>query len=141
MVPLDVIRPALVVLLLFLGGCRLESPSTANRGATESAIEVGLTVDYGGRGDHKSFAASLPAAATVLDLMLELQRRGELDFTYRGRGTQAFLTSLDGIANGGGRDDNWIFRVDGELGRASFGAVELHAGAQVTWTLGKYEPE
>jgi hypothetical protein len=51
------------------------------------------------------------------------------------------LSSLDGVANEGASGDNWIYRIDGKLGRESFGSARLNSGGRVQWTFGEYRPE
>ena len=130
---------------LCLNGCRPEAasvPSTAELGASsQPANDVAVTIDFGGRAENKSLTAQVPTDATVLDALLDLQRRQLLQVEYRGRGAQAFLISIDGVANGGGRDDNWVFRINGKLGNASCGVVTLPDGATLNWTRGRYQPE
>ncbi len=137
----DVIRLGMLLLLVWFSGCRGENTTETHSTQTLPAIDVKLTIDYGSLAAAKSLAASVPGQSTVLELMEMLQRRGDLAFAYRGSGAQAFLLSIDGVDNGGAGADNWIFRIDEKLGNASFGAVRLHDGARVAWTLGEYQPE
>jgi hypothetical protein len=77
---------------------------------------------------------------TVLELMEYTKQKKKVTFTYRGNQSTAFLMSIDGVKNKGARGDNWIFRVNNNLGKKSFGVTKLKAGDEVTWTYGKYKP-
>lgn len=56
-----------------------------------------------------------------------------------GQGEALFVKSIAGQANLGSAGDNWIYRVNGQLGDCSSGIYELEAGDEVLWSFGKYE--
>jgi hypothetical protein len=56
-----------------------------------------------------------------------------------GQGESLFVQSIAGQANLGSAGDNWIYRVNGQLGDRSSGIYELEAGDQIEWSFGKYE--
>lgn len=82
---------------------------------------------------------------TVHDAMNQLSDRKihPLAFELSGRGQNAFLKSIAGVANeGGGKSSrNWFYRIGGKLGDRSFGVAELSAADEVVWHFGKYMPE
>jgi hypothetical protein len=100
---------------------------------------VTLVIDYAD-GVEKHFR-ELPwkAGTTVLDVMQAAQRhpRG-IQFVYRSSGETAFLTQIDELKNeGGGR--NWIFSINGEVGKRSFAASEIKAADRVVWKFTQYQ--
>jgi hypothetical protein len=94
---------------------------------------VVLVIDYADGVEKHFRELPCPADATVLDIMQAAQRhpRGS-QFVYRGSGDRAFLTQIDNVKNeGSGR--NWIFAVNGELGKRSFAVSKVKAGDRVLW--------
>ena len=77
---------------------------------------------------------------TILDMLEHVKKEKKIKYTYRGSNATAFLISINGVKNKGARGDNWIFRVNKNLGKKSFGITKLKAGDEVTWTFGKYRP-
>lgn len=116
---------------------------TAGRGPLLAAEPVKQTVvlviDYAD-GVEKHFR-QLPwkAGATVLDVIRAAQRhpRGS-QFVYRGSGDTAFLTQIDDVKNeGGGR--NWVYSINGEVGKRGFAVSEVKAGDRVLWKFTQYQ--
>jgi len=116
--------------------------SSAAEAAKETAPAkktVALVIDYAD-GVEKHFR-ELPwkPGMTVLDVIqaAEQHPRGS-KFVYRGTGETAFLTQIDNLKNeGSGR--NWIFSINGELGKRSFAATEVHAADRVLWKFMQYK--
>lgn len=106
----------------------------------QDKIRVTLVVQFSKSRKKTLKQLELPADSTVLDLMKLAKRNKKIDFKFRGKGPTAFLSSIDGISNEGARGDNWIFRVNGKLGRKSCGVSKLADGDTVTWSFGKYKP-
>jgi hypothetical protein len=96
-------------------------------------------IDYGD-GVEKHFR-ELPwkSGMTVLDVVQAAQRhpRGS-KFVYRGGAETAFLTQIDDVKNEG-RGRNWIFSINGELGKRSFAVTEVKAADRVLWKFAQYE--
>ena len=100
---------------------------------------VALVIDYDD-GVEKHFR-ELPwkAGMTVLDVIQAAQRhpRGS-QFVYRSEGETAFLTQIDDVKNeGSGR--NWIFSINGQLGKRSFAVTEVKSGDRVLWKFTQYK--
>ncbi len=100
---------------------------------------VALVIDYDD-GVEKHFR-ELPwkAGMTVLDVIQAAQRhpRGS-QFVYRSEGDTAFLTQIDDVKNeGSGR--NWIFSINGQLGKRSFAVTEVKSGDRVLWKFTQYK--
>ena len=100
---------------------------------------VALAIDYDD-GVEKHFR-ELPwkAGMTVLDVVQAAQRhpRGS-QFVYRSEGDTAFLTQIDDVKNeGSGR--NWIFSINGQLGKRSFAVTEVKSGDRVLWKFTQYK--
>jgi hypothetical protein len=103
-------------------------------------VSVQVEVDFAGRLPNKSARIELPPGATVLDCLLELRRQQRLTFHHVGSQGSAFVQSIDGLENGGAAGDNWVFRVNGQLGQTSCGLAVLKSGDQLNWRYGKYDP-
>ena len=100
---------------------------------------MALVIDYDD-GVEKHFR-ELPwkAGMTVLDVIQAAQRhpRGS-QFVYRSEGDTAFLTQIDDVKNeGSGR--NWIFSINGQLGKRSFAVTEVKSGDRVLWKFTQYK--
>jgi hypothetical protein len=56
-----------------------------------------------------------------------------------GQGESLFVKSIAGQKNLGSAGDNWIYRVNGQLGDRSCAVYPVSAGDEVVWSFGKYE--
>lgn len=131
----------------------LFSCSTANRPTSSTSCfhsvahfddepSVVLEIQFGDLEREKKVIEGIPFTneMTVLDVMKHAKETGKLKFAFRGRKDTAFLTEIDGVKNQGAKGDNWIFRVNGELGKKSFGISEVKEGDRIIWSFGKYQP-
>ena len=108
---------------------------------TDEEQTVIVEIQFGDKRENKTIPEiTFTDKMTVLDAMVIAKKSEKLKFSYRGKGATAFLTEIDGVKNQGSRGDNWIFRVNGKLGKKSFGATTVRAGDKITWTFGKYKP-
>lgn len=129
-----------VAVWLGLGLAGLMSAVGQDVSAAEPAqATVALVIDYGD-GVEKHFR-ELPwkAGMTVLDVIkaAEQHPRGS-KFVYRSAGDTAFLTQIDDVKNeGSGR--NWIFSINGELGKRSFAVTEVKSADRVLWKFTQYK--
>lgn len=125
---------------LGLGLAALLSGFSPDTSAAEPAkATVALVIDYDD-GVEKHFR-ELPwkAGMTVLDVIkaAEQHPRGS-KFVYRSAGDTAFLTQIDDVKNeGSGR--NWIFSINGELGKRSFAMTEVKSWDRVVWKFTQYK--
>lgn len=126
--------------VIFLFSDRLATGLTLQKTA-----EVSLKIDFGDGLVWQFSRIEFKPEMTVMDVMEQLSNRKihPLSFEHSGRGQNAFLKSIGGVANeGGGRSArNWFFRINGKLGERSFGIAELKPGDEVVWHFGKYMPE
>ncbi len=128
--------PAVVGLVLWLGPA---APRMAAAIEEPDKAVVQLIVDFGDGFQKRYRRLPWKQNMTVLQV-LEAARehpRG-IQFKYRGQAETAFLTEIDGLENEG-RGNNWIFRVNDELGDRSFALVTVGRGHTVLWTFGKYQ--
>ena len=104
-----------------------------------STQTITLTINYGD-GVQKTFT-KLPwhTKLTVLDATTAASKhpRG-IRFDYRGSGSTALLTSIDDVENQGGKEKNWVYRINGKLAPRSFGVQKLSAGDAVLWKFEEY---
>lgn len=125
---------------LGLGLAALLSGVSQDISAAEPATAtVALVIDYDD-GVEKHFR-ELPwkAGMTVLDAIkaAEQHPRGS-KFVYRSAGDTAFLTQIDDVKNeGSGR--NWIFSINGELGKRSFAVTEVKSSDRIVWKFTQYK--
>ena len=99
-----------------------------------------LTIDYGDGVQMHFTSLDWREGMTVLDLLKAAKRhRRGITFRYRGSDSIALLTKIDDLENQGGRGDNWIYRVNGKLGKQSFAVKKLSSSDHVLWKFGKYE--
>lgn len=105
------------------------APSPRPEGET-----VRLEIDFG-NGAHRVFEA-LPweEGMTVADLMVVARAfQPPIHYEQRGEGEAAFLVSLEGVAGGGPDSRNWLYRVNGEHAKVSFGIYPLEPSDEVLW--------
>jgi hypothetical protein len=99
---------------------------------------VKLVIDYGD-GVEKHFTA-LPwkEGMTVLDVLEAAAHhpRG-IKLVHRSSGETAFLTQIDDLKNEG-RGRNWLYSVNGQQGKKSFGAAAVKAADTILWSFGEY---
>lgn len=77
------------------------------------------------------------AEMTVFDVISRFSP--SLDVESTGQGETLFVKSIAGQKNLGSAGDNWIYRVNGQLGDCSCGVYPVAAGDEVVWSFGKYE--
>jgi hypothetical protein len=110
------------------------TPSPQPEGET-----VSLEIDFG-NGAAREFTLPWSEGMTLGELMGAARKfRPGVTFTQQGEGEQAFLTSLEGVANEGGAGRYWLYSVDGEHGKVSFAVQPLEAGAAVLWEFRRGE--
>jgi len=100
---------------------------------------VSLAVDFG-NGARRTWTLPWGEGLTVERLM---QRARDFQpgivFEQDGSGEMAFLTSLEGVANGTGDGRYWLYSVDGRHGDVSFAVQPVEAGAVVLWEFRRGE--
>ena len=127
--------------VLLLSSLALPNTVALIQDASESKPKsVTLTIQFDK--EKKKVIKEIPfkEKMTVMDVMVYSKEKKKITFVHSGKGELAFLKSIDGVKNKGARGDNWIFRVNGKLGKTSFGIAKLKPGDKVTWTFGKYKP-
>lgn len=136
--PVAVLVSSLVVWALF--GLSLRRAAHAQP-SSATAKQVTLTIDYGDGVEKRFKAIPWREGMTMLDAMKFAQKhpRG-IKYRMVGRGKTAMLTSIDDLANRGGRGSkaNWIYRVNGKLGTCSFAIRKLKPKDAVQWRFGAY---
>lgn len=129
---------ALAAVLLLLCGIAW---SQTDSGVSDSAAPaktptVALTIDFGDGFEKRYTAIPFVESMTVLSALEAARSHPHAtSFSFRGQGATAFLTDIDGARNEGAAGRNWIFYVNQELGKESFGQQKLLAGDVVTWRL------
>ena len=123
------LRLSLFVLLLAFAG-------SAHAGET-----LRVVIEFGNEKTKTFEKIAWREGMTALDAMKQAKKADEgITFKYRGKGSRAFLTSIDGVKNeGGGRKGrNWTYRVNGKLAKKSFAARELEADDVLTWKFAPF---
>ncbi len=65
--------------------------------------------------------------------------RHGIQYEVRGQGATALLWQIDDLKNQGGTGLNWIYRVNGKLGKTSFAVAALEPGDVVLWKFDEYK--
>lgn len=105
-------------------------------GADVDAKAVTLVIDFGGRRDERRFEVTWEPEMTALQtLVMAAADQDDFSFVHRGKGATAFVTSIDGLDNEGGKAGgrNWIFKVNGSKLTQSAGVTKLSAADVVLW--------
>ncbi|PHS10704.1 MAG: hypothetical protein COA78_10830 [Blastopirellula sp.] len=122
----------MLAILLFSSSAHAQKPKS-------STNTVQIVIDYNDGVEKHFTVIPWKAKMTVLDAMKHAEKhpRG-VKLKYRGSGSIAFLTEIDGLKNTGS-GKNWIFRVNGEKAEKSFGAAQLKSGDTVLWRFELYQ--
>jgi hypothetical protein len=131
-------------LLLHEAATKQPAPGAAHATWTPAPRPEGdtasLVIDFGNGALRQFQALPCPAGQTLGGLMQQARRfQPGLRYTQQGEGDMAFLTSLEGVANEGGRGRYWFYEVDGRRGDSSFQVQPLTPGAKVLWVYKKPE--
>lgn len=110
-----------------------ERPAARGGGDAIAIGSVSLEIDPGDGPPTVREVPWLPGM-TVLDQLVSVAEAEVTD-----RGSSAFLRSISGRANEGAGGRNWKFWVNGTLGDAGAGAIELSPGDRVLWRLAPSE--
>jgi len=99
---------------------------------------VQLEIDF--RSQRKIVSVKVPCASdsTVLSVLQRAKASGDIEFLFTGRAASAFVNSIGGVENQAGEGDNWVYRVNGELGDRSCGEFLVKPDDHVLWVFGKY---
>lgn len=114
---------------------KLSASDSPNGDEIEQVIRVKIV--RGADAEPIEGTATWAAGMTVFDAISALSPSVDVEST--GQGEALFVKSIAGQANLGAAGDNWIYRVNGQLGDRSCGVYELQAGDEVVWSFGKYE--
>jgi hypothetical protein len=110
---------------------------TAGTRETPQASAVRVRVLRGPSAEIIEGTVAWQAEMTVFDVISRFSP--SLDVESTGQGEALFVKSIAGQKNLGSAGDNWIYRVNGQLGDRSCGVYPVAAGDEVVWSFGKYE--
>ena len=123
-----------------LTGCRPTESATAESPETIQVIgTVQLEVDFGGRAEKKTMRLDCREDSTVFSILQGAEQEGWIQVSSRGSGENSFLIGLDDIENEGATGDNWIYRLNGQVGKVGAGAQSVVPNDEINWTFGEYE--
>lgn len=134
---------------MVLGGCDSATsekapPSTSNPASTspdfKSIGEVKLKINIPD-GEPLELNLSYSKKSSLFDVMKMAQEDEKLSFEFRGEGETVFVTSIQGIPNGGSSGPNWIYRINEKMGDCSAGVKTIEDGDSIEWSLGKGKPK
>lgn len=120
--------------ILFATGCRPSEPTQVAR----PKITVPMSIDFRSSLPVIEVAVELEEGRSVLEALLMAGRQKGFLVEYTGKGETAFVAGIDQVTNLGADGDNWVYRVNDQLGDCSAGVRALKAGDKVNWTFGKY---
>ena len=137
-------RTFISALSVVLGILALSGSGLVQARETDGDAQVRLIIDYGSGVEKHWTQIEWVDGITALGAMEQASNLPDplaLEIDVRGKGTMAFVRSIDGMNNegGGAVKRNWIFRVNGELASQSCGVTVLETGDVVRWTFGKYK--
>ncbi len=131
-------RAASLWLIVLWVGCSAGQPGPLSDGKQVGNCK--LVVKFQGESDDQEFQVPCPASSTVLSIMRSVPA-GALEFEMIGEsGGTAFIVSIGGVENEKSLGDNWVYRVNGQLGDKSAGLFQVQPGDTIEWSFGKYEP-
>ena len=135
---------AAVVLLLSWAGGLDGGRSVAFAGpeeteAKEAAPTVVLIVDYADGVQKRFPQVPFREGDTVADALAFAKKhpRG-IRYQFRGNEATALLTQIDDLPNEGRGRRNWIYRVNGEMGKTSFAVAPVKAKDVILWKFERY---
>lgn len=99
---------------------------------------IQLMIDFRSQRENLSMTVPCAGDSTVLSILQRAQATGGLEFLYQGKAESAFVRSIGGVENLAANGNNWVYRVNDELGDRSCGAFSLNPGDHVLWVFGKY---
>lgn len=102
-------------------------------------LSIPVEIRFNGRKEDLDLMVKCAPETTVLLATLNALEKRDVEFEYRGNGETAFVVSIGGIANENSAGDNWVYRVNDELGNVGSGVAQLKKGDRITWSFGKYE--
>ncbi len=134
-----------LLILAFAAGCDQSAMLDVERSdsaATEIvAGTVQLDIDFAGEAENLSVKVPCSADSTVFTILQRAAKMDDLQFDSQGSGSTAFVHSIDGVMNAGGRGKNWVYRVNDLLVNESCGLKGVVPGDQIKWKYGEYKPE
>ena len=98
--------------------------------------KVKIEIDFGGRAETKLMVGECYDGSTVFSMLKEMNA---IRVESRGSGKNTFLIAIDDVENEGANGDNWIYRLNGEVGKVGAGEQKVVPGDEINWTFGDYE--
>lgn len=117
------------------GSAKVESAAPS----TETDQKVGFFVDFG-KG-KEGIRTEVPWKKGLNAISVIEAADPKVTCKYRGKGSTAFLTSIDGVENDLSARKYWIYYVNGEKGKVGAGACQLQPTDKVLWRFGNDEIE
>lgn len=128
------------LLALAAGGCdRSPSPVASPPADTvDQSGTVELSLEFNGRAEDRTLEVEWKPGDTVYSVMIRARDAGRLTFAAAGAGETVFVKAIADVENEGAGGDNWVFRINDQLGNSSCGVVTVAANDRITWRLGSY---
>ena len=113
-----------------VAGCN-GKPAVVN-GRSTGTVDISIVVD----GETRFSIHELEVVdGTSLETVMRSTDKCPIEIS--GRGSTAFVKSIDGIKNGGSK--GWTFKVDGEFAQRGIGHTSLHPPTKIEWSYGEFE--
>ncbi|MCL4363786.1 DUF4430 domain-containing protein [Patescibacteria group bacterium] len=126
---LVVIAVIFVVLVGFGWSVKRQYPARQTQSPSKRLI--GVQMKLADETDFKNF--NVPDGQTAFDL---LNNRDKVVFT--GKGSSAYVTSINGKEASASKREYWAFYVNGKLADVGAGSYQLKAGDKIEWKIEKY---
>jgi len=132
---------AVLIAQFLIAGCDSASaPAVKTKPPVSKTGKVTVQLEVDFQSDRENIVVRIPCSedSTVLTILARAQNIGDLEFTSIGEGETAFVTSIGGVENQAAAGDNWVYRVNDELGDKSCGVFSVKPGDEVLWVFGEY---
>ena len=133
----------LVCFCLFMGvqiGCNSESGSQAGQAVAVPASLGKVTVTISFHSDRDDIEATVPCFdnSTAFSVLEQAAKENEFKVDSAGKGETRFVKAIAGVVNLRSEGDNWIYKVNDQLGDKSSGLYPVKPDDRIEWSFGKY---
>lgn len=104
-----------------------------NAASTDSEQKIKVTLTLEKPDGTKTFSASLPAGATVYDLLKSASAEHDFSLRVKDYSFGVFIEEIDGLVNNPGANVYWMYSVNGAHAPVGASEYKLKEGDEVAW--------